>query len=315
MNATALNSHLSTRGLTLCLGLNPHINIPLLLRILNIKTQINPTENKIIFLFNNFEKTVLEEIFVNGAKWELVKNAKSDSLRSSVAILPLEVLNALIDDSSNEEKKLNIDDWPINNVWLFDIFPYQTQVGTMILNKIKEWCAKKGFGLSVGLVSGYNQYGSTDISSEDDAIKKEKEYLEREGIKTMVVNKSLSKDQSFELQSLCEDKLKKALNKLSADRSSTLTFIDDSTKDFILYAIMNKVGNGVEQTVRTVKDTLVMLEGLFPIVKYLDEGFYKEYERAIRPYFESKKDSDVHKISGKCADSLMHAIKYWINRK
>ena len=143
MTSQELKSMLLTRGSTVCLGLNPHIDVRLLLRILTVNIKLDLNEDRCLLLFNNSGDTFIDSIYLDGIKWEVVHNVKSNIFRSPIVLLPLEAIKDWM-NCSGEADKLQVEEWNINNVWLFDIFPYQTQIGIMTVVSINDWCKKLG---------------------------------------------------------------------------------------------------------------------------------------------------------------------------
>lgn len=315
MNSDEMESYLSSRGATLCLGLNSHVTPLLLLKILGLDGQIHVTEDRILLLFNNYAETFEKQVYVNGEKWKVVCNVRTDMLRSAIMMLPLEIFYTAISKTGSSDK-LEIEKWNINNVWLLDTFPYQTRLGTQALTWIRDWCKVRGYGLGVGLIKGYNQYGSTDISSEGDAIDREMEHLKREHIPAIIVDRHLSMTQAFEIQTLSDDRLQQKMDKLEEEKLHTLDNLEFG-KDLLAYFIADKVGAGVSEARKSVQKILTSKENLadlFPIGKYLDDRFYAAYESAITPYFRDNKDSEKYKVNEQCAEALDRALRCWMRK-
>ena len=152
----------------------------------------------------------------------------------------------------------------------------------------------------------------TDISTEEEAVKQEKEYLsEEKNIECIEINKTLSVDNVVEFLLDDSTTLTQAVEAFKQDCMTTmqnLELMDDILKSFLLIPL----NASTKEYIDHVRNTLKELDVLFPCCKYLNEQFFVEFGKAIFSKFNSRRDSTNNEVSKWCVDTLSCAIKQWI---
>ena len=301
-----------TRGTILCLGLNA---IPPL-SILGISAKPITWPNLLII---PSEKKMFSEVlkcFFRGSDWRIVNGITNLPLNSLFIVTSIPQIEKNISSDADYDIDTYLDSihryLNLQAISIIDSFPFHTKEGLQQIERIHKYCQKKGVAFNMGLLFGVNKYGSTDISTEEEAVKQEKEYLsEEKNIECIEINKTLSVDNVVEFLLDDSTTLTQAVEAFKQDCMTTmqnLELMDDILKSFLLIPL----NASTKEYIDHVRNTLKELDVLFPCCKYLNEQFFVEFGKAIFSKFNSRRDSTNNEVSKWCVDTLSCAIKQWI---
>ena len=301
-----------TRGTVLCLGLN---DIPPL-SMLGISTKPIAWPNVLII---PSERKIFSEIlkcFYKGSDWRIVNYITNIPLNSLFIVTSVSQVEKNIStwSAKNIEKYLDslYNDFNLLAVSIVDSFPFHTKEGLQQIECIRAYCKERGLAFSIGLLWGVNKYGSTDISTEEEAIKQEKKFLlEEKNIKCIEIDKVLSVNSVVEYlfdHSIALTQAVETFKDECMTTSQNLELMDD-----ILSSLLQiPLNASIKEYLDLVKDKLKELDVLFPCCKYLNEQFFVEYGKSISSKFSLRRESTNSEVSKWCVGVLSFAIKQWI---
>lgn len=313
------------RGTTLCLG--ESIDVTLGMLDIPMPTDIEierlicvPTENYLS------DKTI--DLFIKGKKWKVFLFPYRHISNKITACLSTEnFLNDVAEATSDKYKKAEnpslqkndeffynyIQSLWITNIWMVDTFPFHTKELVNNINRIKDITQTYGLEFGVALLSGLRRYGSTDISTEPEAVSKEKKELSKRGISCVEVKQTLSLDQIINFFTPNSSQLYLATERFKSDCKRTLENLEMS-KEILGSIFLIGVNMSLKEYIIQIKKTMSCWSPMFPITKYLDNTFYQKFEDAIISKFNSKNEADNMALSNRFAETFYHALKNWIIR-
>jgi hypothetical protein len=306
MTVTSILSHIfSTRGTTLCLGLNN--SVPL--SIFGINEEIDGAKDKRAIIIPNSTGVPIQnhDIHICGESWTIHHLVSAKHFTRVIAVMPFDDIITSDKTAQHLIKMLNI-----LNIQMIDSFPFQTMEGVKKIAIIKEICKEHELGYGVALHHGVNSYGSTDISTEKEAVEKAQQDWLDKGIDCMDIDRVLSPTQTLAFFSPQSRILANALNKFNEDCRATEENINLATA-VLTSSLMPTPGMSLESYLKEIRSNLDNVwEPLLPVVKYLDDDFYNQFRDSIRSKFNSAKDSEAVSLSGYCVEVLSLMLKTWI---
>ncbi|MDE5752350.1 MAG: hypothetical protein K2H88_06920 [Duncaniella sp.] len=315
-----LNSLIAVRGTTLCLGQQSGLfqNI----ESFPIAENIN---RRILFIpSDTIDRPITTSFHVNGIKWSVVSAPSIHHISRNVAFIPVSELFSdikNIEDSDKNGQDCTLDNestflhymnaLSVYNIWLIDGFPYMSHGFVSELNKIIKLSQKSNLALGIVLITGLHKFGSTDISTESEAVNEALKEINKKNIPVMVIDRSLRFDQITSFYSPRSSIIEKKLQEFDAERKMTKENLA-IVKDILGPLMMITVNMSVSEYVKSVKDQLKSFEAMLPVVKYLDNQFFQTFQENIIPIFDKSQDSQLINNSNKCANELYRLLIDWI---
>lgn len=302
-----------TRGTILCLGLK---DIPPL-SMFGISDKHRDLFNVLIIPTNKriFSKEL--KCYIRGIEWRIVNytlDLPVDSLLVVSSVAQIDKNNLAHQEQDYLKAYLDslCSNFNLQAISLVDSFPFHTKEGLHLIEEIRKFCLDKNLTFKVGLLYGVNKYGSTDISTEDDAVEQEKFFLRKEkNIECIEINQTLTVDNVLDFFIQASSSLKQAVEKFEDACRTTIQNLELFAE--ILYSFLQiSLNYSLTEYITSVKNQLKEFEIFFPISKYLNETFFDEYSKAIASKFNKKKDSTNNEVSQWCVNTLTLAIKQWI---
>ena len=302
-----------TRGTILCLGLN---DIPPL-SMLGISAKPIAWPNVLLIPSERKMFSEVLKCFFKGCDWRIVNYISNLPLNSLFVVTSVPQIEKNISSQSanNIEKYLDslYNDLNLQAVSIVDSFPFHTKEGLQQIECIRSYCKERGLSFNIGLLLGINKYGSTDISTEEEAVEQEKKFLlEEKNIECIEIDKALSVNSVVEYLFDHSTALTQAVESFKDDcmtTSQNLELMDD-----ILSSLLQiPLNASIKEYLDIVKNKLKELDVLFPGCKYLNEQFFMDYGKSISSKFSTRRDSTNNEVSKWCVDTLSYEIKQWIN--
>lgn len=315
---------LKLRGTTLCLGESLDVE----LEMFGIpKSNISPDMERLICIpSDHFLQNDSFKVYINGKKWDVfffVSNYISNKIiayTSTSTFLediksrePGESKNTNNSFSQNDNNPFYkcVQDLCVTNIWMIDTFPFHTKELDNNIKRIHSMSQASHLEFGVALLTGLRKYGSTDISTEPEAVKKERSQLSKRGVACIEINQSINPNQILDFFSPPSRQFEVATEIFKSDCQTTLDNLEMS-KDILGSIFLIGVNMSLKEYMAHIKNTMTLWTPMFPIVKYLNNSFYQNFENAICIKFNYKKASDTMALSNKFADAFYHALKNWI---
>lgn len=310
------------RGTTLCLGVSIDAGMGMfgISGIVIDKT----TERLVCIPSDSLIKDDKLCIYINGKKWDVRFFPNRHISNKIIACVSTETFlndirdgnagNAGSPDNKNDTFLKYVQTLCATNILMIDTFPFHTKELVNSINRIRELSEWAHVEFGMALLSGVRKYGSTDISTEADAVKKEKAQLQKEGISCVEVERTVAPSQILDLLAPSSCQFVLASERFKADCQTTDENLE-MYRDFMGGVLMVNVNMSLKEYIAHVKNTMNMMIPMFPAVKYLSDSFYHDFENAIRPSFISGKEAENMVMSKKFANSLYYALKSWMEHK
>lgn len=307
-----IESIIKTRGTILCLGLN---GIPSLQSFGfegnltdSSRMLIIPTERKI---FNQQLK-----FFLSGTEWTIVNYVTKFPLNSLFIITSISDINTKYQIGN----KTQLEDYCskisstfyLQTINIIDSFPFHTKEGLQYIQAIKTFCEDNNLGFKVSLLHGIHKYGSTDISSEKEAVSREKDHLLKKEVRCIEIDKQILGEKILDYFLHDSTYLEQATKNFKEDCKKTIDNLEQF-KDILPSLIELSANSSLKDYINNIKRSFNdELETIFPIGKYLNDTFYTQYGNSIADRFKNKKDSTINETSKWCISILSYAIQQWI---
>lgn len=317
-----LKNILAARGVTLCLGRQRN----LFSSIENVLDYIPENEQRLLYIpTDSIIKPLITDIHINGYKWMVVVSPSVHHISRNVAYISIDDFFSYLtkfdrcDSSSQIHESNNVTAFKnfiatlsLNNVWMLDGFPYQSHEFVSDLNKMVELCDGANIAFGVAIISGISKFGSTDISTEEDAVQEAIEGIKRKNIPFMVVHKELVCDQVSSFYSPRFFRLDNRLRVFQDDCAKTKENLQIA-KDIFPMTLTIGANMSEQEYVNFVKTKLKEFEPMLPVVKYLDDRFYDNFKSRIRHIFNNHNDAELTKSTNECYMELNKLLLQWIN--
>ena len=294
-----------SRGTILCLGLKDTPPLEMFGVTTKLMTRSNvliiPTERSF------FSKEI--KCYVKGMEWRIVNCVISLPVNSLLIVSSISQINPY---TITGYLKMLCEEFNLQAVSLVDSFPFHTKEGLHIIEDVRTFCQGKNLTFNVGLLYGVNKYGSTDISTEDEAVQQEIIFLKKEkNIDCIKIDQAITIKNVLGFCVHNSESLKRAIELFQEECERTMQNIELTSE--ILYAMLQiPLNSSLIEYVNFVKNKLTDLHELFPVVNYFNEIFFEEFRSAISSKFKSKRDSENNKVSKWCVDTLIYSIIIWI---
>lgn len=302
-----------SRGTILCLGLN---DIPPL-SILGI-SGIQPNWPNVLIIPTPKQVFPHElKCFLKGIDWRVVNYVTNLPINSLFIVTSIPKIVKEVQYESDQDK-IEIyldslcDEFNLQAICLIDSFPFHTKEGLQIIDKINNYCEVKKLTFNVGLLYGVNKYGSTDISTEDEAVKQEMNFLKKEkNIQSFGIDKHLNNNGVLAFFIQNSSSFKQAVEEFENECLTTIQNLE-LVIDVLYSFLLIPLNSSLREYVFLTKNKLKELDMLFPVQKYFNDSFFVEYQNSIAPKFNGRRDSTNNEISQWCVKTLSYAIKQWI---
>lgn len=302
-----------TRGTILCLGLN---DIPPLSLLGISGTQTNWTN---VIIIPTLKQIFAQELkcFIKGLEWRVINYCTKLPINSLFIVTSIPKIVKEVQYESGQDKiefylDSLCDEFNLQAICLIDSFPFHTKEGLQIIDSISKYCEPKNLSFKVGLLYGINKYGSTDISTEDEAVNQEKKFLrEEKNIQCFGIDKGVNEKNvlSFFIQNSAS--FKNAVELFKKDCTTTIDNLE-LTVDVLYSLLLIPLNSSLVEYISLIKSKLKDLELLYPVQKYFNDSFFIEYQNSIASKFNSRRDSTNNEISQWCVKTLSCAIEQWI---
>ncbi len=274
-----------------------------------------PTENFLLDYKTN--------LFINGNKWD-VYFYQNKIYNKIIALVATETflndINSSSDikynekndhfDQNNEVFDKYINTLWVANIWMIDTFPFHTKELVNNIKKINNLSNLSHIEFGVALLSGLRKYGSTDISTEKEAVEKEKKELSRQGISCIEIDKIIKHNQIIEFFAPKSRQFLVASEKFKSACHDTLVVLE--IVDILGEIMLIGVNMSFQEYMIHIKKEMSTWMQIFPVVKYLNESFYQNFADSIISDFRNRSEANINTLSKKFAEIFSSSLKKWI---
>lgn len=325
-----INSILEAQGTTLCLGHRfSHFT-----SVLGIDDKSFEMSERVLVIYADIaeDKPLSTQWFVYGIEWRIVMLPSRGLVGRAAAYMSLDTWHKDIDKLRKDYLSETVDiaksaeaesvvkaaiaymsSLRVCNIRVIDGFPFMSHETVVELMNAKRLGEKAGVPVGAALVAGLYKFGSTDISTEEEAVEEACKTCGKIGVSCTVVSRKIEDSQVAELFSPASQRLSERLRQFKEECRKTKENINIS-KEIMGTLLMIGSNMSLLEYVRYVQGMKDVLEPMLPALKYIDMKFYDNFKNQISPIFSDRKESNIYQDSEKCAGVFCNLILKWINR-
>lgn len=192
---------------------------------------------------------------------------------------------------------------------------YNTFSSQMVIDKLKSLSLP--INISLLIVKGWLKALTTDVVSEEYAVKEVKKMMDKKKLTCDIVNKYLTLDNILKIASRRANHITKVLAKIDQDFSNARSFIQNGDFDFYYGLNFNTHTSLTQKEAIKVLESFFELSDLKPIVKYFPANWQNEYSHALSnmEYFRNRQNKKIqNKLYQNMCDQLKKKVITDINK-